>query len=402
MKKGTEFLAVQNRLPPPSSTDAPALRFAPGAGRPGRASFSRTEGHELAMGQRPTAQDEKDFRQWPRTAPSPLPSAKPAPPSPSRPPPSSAPTRVSRKTSPRPSASSSPNTTPSARSTQAPSNVWPRPSKAPSTTRRPPCTSSASSGPSSPPQSGPAASTPKRSLRPATPPPAPPMAATTNMAPRSASKARRSAPASSQPTWRCRPTPSSPQPMAPLTPTRSSPAKNGKPTRPPPRRRSRRRPPPPRWEPSRADAPEGAGPKGSRPPSLPRRPTQRAVVCRPSSSHSARSIRPVRRQIREPTRFNGFSIRHLHHDRLNPTAVDRFEHGLARRALSRTPPSHCRTAADENGQSRGGDPCGQSPRLAPIALRLLQDQPFLAFRQKRARHLLGDPPDRLVELLLRS
>ena len=42
------------------------------------------------MGQRPTAQDEKDFRQWPRTAPSPPPSATPAPPSPSRPPPSSA------------------------------------------------------------------------------------------------------------------------------------------------------------------------------------------------------------------------------------------------------------------------------------------------------------------------
>ena len=33
------------------------------------------------MGQRPTAQDEKDFRQWPRTAPSPPPSAKPATPS---------------------------------------------------------------------------------------------------------------------------------------------------------------------------------------------------------------------------------------------------------------------------------------------------------------------------------
>jgi hypothetical protein len=61
MKGGAEFLAVQNRLPPPSYADAPALRFAPGAGRPGRASFRRTEGHELAMGQRPTAQDEKDF-----------------------------------------------------------------------------------------------------------------------------------------------------------------------------------------------------------------------------------------------------------------------------------------------------------------------------------------------------
>jgi hypothetical protein len=68
MKKGAEFLAIQNRLPPPSSADAPALRSASGAGRPGRAFFSRTEGHELAMGQRPTAQDEKDFRPWPRTA----------------------------------------------------------------------------------------------------------------------------------------------------------------------------------------------------------------------------------------------------------------------------------------------------------------------------------------------
>ena len=56
------------------------------------------------MGQRPTAQDEKDCRQWPRTAPSPPPSAKPAPPSPSRPPPSSAHTRASPRTSPRPSA----------------------------------------------------------------------------------------------------------------------------------------------------------------------------------------------------------------------------------------------------------------------------------------------------------
>ena len=100
--------------------------------------------------------------------------------------------------------------------------------------------------------------------------PAPPMAATTNMGFPSASKARRSAPASSQPTWRCRPTPSSPQPTAPSTPIRTSPAKTGKPTRPPPKPRSRRRPPSPRWEPSRADAPEGAGPKGSRPPSLPR------------------------------------------------------------------------------------------------------------------------------------
>ena len=52
---GAEFLAQQNRLPSPSSADAPALRFAPGAGRPGRAFFSRTEGHELAMGQRPAA-----------------------------------------------------------------------------------------------------------------------------------------------------------------------------------------------------------------------------------------------------------------------------------------------------------------------------------------------------------
>src|ERR1700735_3431713 len=170
-ERGAEFLAKQNRLPPPSSADAAALRFAPGAGHPGWASFSRTEGHELAMGQRPTAQDEKDFRQWPRTAPSPPPSAKPAPPSPSRPPPSSAHPRASRKTSPRPSASSSPNTTPSAPSRRPQSSAWPRPSKAPSTTRRPPCTSSASSAPSSPPQSGPAASTPKRSLRPATPTP---------------------------------------------------------------------------------------------------------------------------------------------------------------------------------------------------------------------------------------
>src|SRR5271155_2110620 len=356
------------------------------------------------MGQRPTAQDEKDFLQWPRTAPSPPPSAKPAPPSPSRPPPSSAPTRASRKTSPRPSASSSPNTTPSAPSTRPQSSAWPRPSKAPSTTRRPPCTSSASSGPSSPPQSGPVASTPKRSLRPATPPPAPPMAATTNMGLPSASKARRSAPASSQPTWRCRPTPSSPRPTAPSTPTRTSPAKNGKPTRPPPTPRSRRRPPSPRWEPSGADALKRRGserPPPPFPPGASRRPTQPAVVCRPSSSHSARSIRPVRRQIREPTRFNGFSIRRPHHHRLNPTAVDRLQHGLTGRALPRTPPSHPRAAANENRHGRGGDPCGQSPRLTPIALRLLQDQPLLAFRQKRARHLLGNSRDRFLDRLLR-
>ena len=44
-------------------------------------------------------------------------------------------------------------------------------------------------------------STPRRSARPATPPPGPRTAATTNTAPRSASKARRSAPANSPPTW---------------------------------------------------------------------------------------------------------------------------------------------------------------------------------------------------------
>src|SRR5580704_3966829 len=404
MKRGAEFLAQQNRLPPPSYADAPALRFAAGAGRPGRASFSRTEGHELAMGQRPTAQDEKDLRQWPRTAPSPPPSATPAPPSPSRPPPSSAPTRASRKTSPRPSASSSPNTTPSAPSTRSPSSAWPRPSKASSTTRRLPCTSSASSGPSSPPQSGPAASTPKRSLRPATPPPAPPTAATTNMGLPSVSKARRSAPASSRPTWRCRPTPSSARPTAPSTPIRTSPAKTGKPTRPPPKPRSRRRPPSPRWEPSGADAPKRRGFERPPPPfpsrAASRRRTQRAVACRPSSSHAARSIRPVRRQIREPTRFNGFSIRHPHHHRLNPTAVDRFEHRLTGRALLRTPPSRRGAPANEHRYGRDGDPCGQSPRLTPIALRLLQDQPFLAFRQKRSRNLLGNPRDRLIDRLL--
>src|SRR5277367_5450863 len=224
----------------------------------------------------PRRKDEKDPRQWPRTAPSPPPSTKPAPPSPSRPPSTSAPTRASRKTSPKPSASSSPNTKPSAPSTRSPSSAWPRPSKAPSTTRRRPCTSSASSGPSSPQQLEPAASTPKRSVRPATPPPAPPTAATTNSEPRSASTAGRSAPASLQPTWRCRPSPSSPQPTAPSTATGTSPARTGKPTRPPLTPRSRRRPPPPRWEPSAADALRGGCPKGPRPPSLPgalRRPT---------------------------------------------------------------------------------------------------------------------------------
>ena len=65
-----------------------------------------------------------------------------------------------------------------------------------------------------------------------------------------------------------------------------------------------------------------------------------AVVCRASSSHSARSIRPVLRQIREPTGLDAPSIRHPHHHRLNPAAIDRFEHGLARRTLLRTPPLH--------------------------------------------------------------
>ena len=55
----------------------------------------------------------------------------------------------------------------------------------------------------------------------------------------------------------------------------------------------------------------------------------------------ARSIRPVRRQIREPTRFDGFSIRHPHHHRLNPTAVDRLR---ARPDGSRSP-SHSTIAS---------------------------------------------------------
>ena len=42
----------------------------------------------------------------------------------------------------------------------------------------------------------------------------------------------------------------------------------------------------------------------------------------------------------------------------------------------------------------------QSRRLAPIALRLLRDQPFLAFRQRPARHLRGNPRNRVVDRLL--
>ena len=114
-----------------------------------------------------------------------------------------------------------------------------------------------------------------------------------------------------------------------------------------------------------------------------------------------RSIRPVRRQIREPTRLNAPSIRHPHHHRLNPTAINRLQNRLTGRALPRTPPSRRGAAANEHRHGRGGDPCGQSPRLASIALRLLQDQPFLAFRQKRSRHLLCNPRDQFLDRLLR-
>ena len=119
-----------------------------------------------------------------------------------------------------------------------------------------------------------------------------------------------------------------------------------------------------------------------------------------SSSHSARSIRPVRRQIREPTHFNGFSIRHPHHPRLNPTAVDRFEHGLARRALLRTPPLHRGAAANEHRHGASRHPCRQSPCVQTMPRFLFEDQPLRAPFHKRLRHSRLDPRNRLIDHLL--
>ena len=160
-ERGAEFLAKQNRLPPPSYADAPARRFASGAGRPGRAFFSRTEGHDWRWASGPRRKTRRIFDNGPRNR------SKPDPKRETR-------TPVTFETAaqlcphqgvaenvaqafglivPEYDAIRTEHTTAVKRMAEA--------FEAPSTTRRPPCTSSASSGPSSPLQSGPAVSTPK-------------------------------------------------------------------------------------------------------------------------------------------------------------------------------------------------------------------------------------------------